>query len=55
MNKKAQDEQFRRFVETARELGCDEDKERFEEKLKRIAKATTPKRTPKTARPKGRS
>jgi hypothetical protein len=27
-----------RFIETARQLECDEDKEQFEEKLKRIAK-----------------
>jgi len=26
------------FIETARQLECDEDKERFEERLKRIAK-----------------
>jgi hypothetical protein len=31
--------QSARFIETARQLECDEDKERFEEKLKRIAKA----------------
>jgi hypothetical protein len=30
-------DQFRRFVETARQLGADEDAERFEEKLRRIA------------------
>ncbi len=30
--------QAERFMETARQLECDEDKERFEEKLKRIAK-----------------
>jgi transposase-like protein len=29
----------RRFIETARELGCDEDEAAFEEKLKRIASA----------------
>jgi hypothetical protein len=40
-------EQYKRFVETARELGCDEDEAAFEEKLRRIAtvkpkpKATT--------------
>ena len=34
--------QFDRFKETARQLECDEDKERFEEKLKRIAKAKPP-------------
>ena len=32
-------EQHKRFIETARALECDEDKERFEEKLKRIATA----------------
>jgi hypothetical protein len=31
--------QHERFVETAREFECDEDKEQFEEKLKRIARA----------------
>jgi hypothetical protein len=34
-----QKDQHKRFIETARELGCDEDKERFEEKLKGIATA----------------
>lgn len=28
-----------RFIETARELGCDEDEGRFNETLKRVAKA----------------
>jgi hypothetical protein len=32
-------DQHRRFIETARQLECDEDKERFEAKVKRIAKA----------------
>lgn len=38
--------QSERFIETVRQLECDEDKERFEEKLKRIAKAkpSEPKR-----------
>ena len=35
----APSDQHRRFIETARRLECDEDKERFEEKPKRIAKA----------------
>jgi hypothetical protein len=38
-----------RFIETAGQLECDEDKERFEEKLKRIAKVkpeTADKRKP---------
>ena len=32
-------EQHQRFIETARALDCDEDKEQFEEKLKRITTA----------------
>ena len=31
--------QYARFVETARKLGCDQDKERFEAQLGKIAKA----------------
>ena len=38
--------QRRRFIETARELECDEDKERFEEKLGRIAGAKAPAKPP---------
>jgi hypothetical protein len=36
--------QFDRFVETARKLGCDEDKERFEESLGKIAAYKPPKK-----------
>jgi hypothetical protein len=43
-------EQIKRFIETARQLECDEDKERFEEKLKRIASAK-PKPPPKRKPP----
>jgi len=32
-------DQAKRFAETARELGCDESEERFNENLKRIAKS----------------
>jgi hypothetical protein len=43
MTKKASklspEEQFERFKQAARELGCDEDKERFERKLGQIATA----------------
>lgn len=39
------DAQFRRFVETARGLEADEDKDRFEAKLKRIAQATPPSKS----------
>jgi hypothetical protein len=38
-----------RFIETARQLECDEDKEQFEEELKRVAKVkpeTADKRKP---------
>jgi hypothetical protein len=31
--------QYKRFIETARALDCDENKEQFEEKLGKIAKA----------------
>ena len=30
-----------RFIETARDLGCDEDEDRFNDKLKKVAKRTT--------------
>jgi hypothetical protein len=36
--------QFDRFVETARKLGCDEDSERFEESLGKIAAYKPPKK-----------
>jgi len=44
--------QFSRFVETARALGCDEDKERFEAQLGKIAehKPTKEKTLPKPVR-----
>jgi hypothetical protein len=35
----SQADQHKRFIETARQLECDEDKERFEEKLGQIVKA----------------
>ncbi len=38
--------QPQRFIEKARELGCDEDEAAFEERLRKIAKATPP--SPKT-------
>lgn len=40
-------DQKERFERTARELGCDESEERFNEKLKRVVKA---KRKPKEDR-----
>jgi hypothetical protein len=51
-------EQSRRFIETARELGCDEDEVAFDEKQKRIASATPKAKrsnvTPPTRRKNGR-
>ena len=44
--KKTSKEQTKRFLEAARELECDDDKERFEERLKKIAK-----QKPKTVKP----
>ncbi len=41
---KSPNNQFDRFVETARELGCDEDKERFEKSLGKIAAYKPPKK-----------
>lgn len=38
------EEQFDRFVETARKLGCDEDKDRFEKSLGKIAAYKPPKK-----------
>jgi hypothetical protein len=54
-DKKKDGDQFGRFVETARSLGCDEDKERFENKLGKIASAKPaqePKRKLKKAEKK---
>ena len=42
--KRTPTDQHRRFIETARALECDEDMERFEEKLKRIATAKISKK-----------
>jgi hypothetical protein len=60
-NENNQDKQNRaqpdRFIETARALGCDEDKERFEETLGGVAARKTekpvlkkPRRRPKASR-----
>jgi hypothetical protein len=43
--KKDERPQRERFIETAGELGCDDDEAAFDEKLKRIAKRR-PKPTP---------
>ncbi len=45
------EDQLERFKKFSRELGCDESEERFNESLKRIAKAR-PKRNKKSDSPK---
>jgi hypothetical protein len=45
-------DQHRRFIETARALECDEDKERFEDKLGKIASASVS--TKRTTERKGK-
>jgi len=37
-------EQMKKFIETARKLECDEDKERFEKRLGKIAAYKPPKK-----------
>jgi hypothetical protein len=44
---KQKDEQFKSFVDTARKLGCAEDKERFEKSLGKIAGYKPPKKKQK--------
>jgi len=38
MIKRPQKSQRQKFIDTARELGCDEDEEAFRDKLRRIAR-----------------
>lgn len=44
-NSKSDEEQSRSFIETARKLECDESEERFDEALKKVAKAPPHKKT----------
>jgi hypothetical protein len=47
------DEQLKRFKQTARELGCDEDKGRFEKALGKIVRYKPKERgSPSSKRPK---
>lgn len=39
--------QVQRFIDAARELGCDQDEARFDAALKKVASASPPKSTPK--------
>jgi hypothetical protein len=46
-------EQFKRFVETAREIGPENaDPEKFDRVLERVARSPRPRPTPKTRRPR---
>jgi hypothetical protein len=46
-------EQFKRFLETARELGAEEgDEEMFDRVLEKVARSDRPKPAPKTRRPR---
>jgi hypothetical protein len=46
-------EQFRRFLETAREINAgDGDPEAFDRVLEKVARSSRPKPTPKTRRPR---
>jgi hypothetical protein len=52
-NTKTDSDQHRRFIETAHALECDENKERFEDKLGKIAAAKPPpNQKPKVRRPR---
>jgi hypothetical protein len=51
-SKKPTEEQHKRFIETARQLECDEDKERFEANMKRIAKAKPGTSAPAKTKPR---
>jgi hypothetical protein len=41
-NIETQAEQSRKFIEAARELGCDDDEERFMERFKKLTEAPPP-------------
>jgi hypothetical protein len=45
-------EQSKRFMEAARELGCDEDEAHFEEALRKIGRHKQPTDPPKKTAPK---
>jgi hypothetical protein len=44
--------QMAQFIEAARELGCDDDPERFKETVRKIAKAPPARNPPSKAKPK---
>ena len=45
-------EQYRRFVEMAREVGAEPDRETFDRVIEKVARSPFPKPTPKTRRPR---
>jgi len=45
--------QYRRFVETARELGCEDDEAASTEKLRRVAQHKPPQPSKREKKPKG--
>jgi hypothetical protein len=49
---KAQTEQSRRFIEAARELGTDDNPERFKETVRKVAKAPPSKNEPRPRKAK---
>ena len=51
--KAADKAQSRRFIEAARELGCDEDEAAFDEKLRKVGAPKPP--DPKAQKPKTRA
>ena len=48
-------DQVKKFEDAARELGCDDDETRFEEKLKQVARHKPPADTPSEQKPTARS
>ncbi len=45
-------EQSKRFIEAARELGCDDSEERFIETVRKVASAPPARNVPSKAKPK---
>jgi len=52
---KEQKKQSDKFIEAARELGCDEDESAFDEMVKKVAKAPPPRKEDVAKPPKKRS
>jgi len=52
-SKSPSEEQVERFIETARELGCEDDEDAFVEKLRRVAQHKPPQPPKREKKPKG--